>query len=166
MVGLDEGRAQNGCLGNEESRPHTDWQPRGKGQKAEAPPEHLTAIICAWLLSLGPEPLLTLAAYNLLCDFIPSSPRCSTPSNIPPNNELQRGDIRKAVAKGWLLSQAQLQRLPGNRKYHCPQRPLEKGSASEVTVGSKGLGPLGLLELWRGLLLSSGPGPKLILILY
>lgn len=53
VVGLDEGRAQNGCLGNEESRPHTNWQPRGKGQSISQP-------------SSVPEPLLSLVACNLL----------------------------------------------------------------------------------------------------
>lgn len=100
--------ALNCCLGNEESRPY-NWQPRGKGQKGEAPSEPLTAIICAWLLSLGPELLLSLVACNLQCDFIPSSSRCRAPSDIPPNKELQRGDIRKAVAKGWLLSRGYLE---------------------------------------------------------
>lgn len=47
MVSLDQQRTQSGCLGNEESRPHTNWQPRGKGQKLEVPPEHLIAITCA-----------------------------------------------------------------------------------------------------------------------
>lgn len=57
------------------------------------------AIICAWLLSLGPELfLLPVACYSLF-DFVHSSPRCITPSRHPNTNESQRGNTRKAVVK-------------------------------------------------------------------
>lgn len=82
----------------------TGSQEERKGRKWRIPSDFM-AIICAWLLSLGPELFLLPVARYSLFDFVHSSPRCITPSRHPNMNESQRGNTRKAVVKeGGVLS--------------------------------------------------------------